>query len=596
MGLDSHKKRMSERMFDKISYILDGKQKRSLLLLLLVIFVGALMEVLGVSAILPLINVAINPSRIEESWYLKMIWDVMGYTQINQMMLFLCILLIVVYIAKNLYITFMYNFQYKFIYTNQRLLAVKMMNSYMHQTYLFHVSRNVAILQRNVSDDVREFYNVVLAALQLLSEILVCLVLVIYLLTTDVLTTLVVALLVAVFGVLVGLVFKKILVKKGEENRQTVIKINQWILQSFNGIKEIKVMGRENFFLKHYTSTFERFTGLQRSQQMLSFLPRPVMETVCISGLLLTLVIKIVAFDTDVASFIPTLSVFAIAAFRMLPSFNRIAGFLSAIMFNRASVDALYQDLVEIEELRHEEKRLETNEHALTFQDGISVNEISFRYPNTENWVLENISLKVEPNTSIALIGSSGSGKSTLADVMLGLLEPQKGTVTVDGYDIRECMGAWHKNIGYIPQTIYLTDDTIRSNIAFGVEPEDINEEMMWKSLKEAQLDEFIKSLPEGLDTMVGDRGVKLSGGQRQRIGIARALYQQPKILILDEATSALDNETEKEVMDAIDGLHGNRTMIIIAHRLSTIKNCDRIYEVGNGTITERSHEEIFNH
>lgn len=580
-------------MIKKVSYILDKNQKIKLLILLGIIFVGALMELLGVSAILPLINVALDPSTIDETWYLVMVRDWFGFTEVSQIVIFLSACLIVIYILKNIYITMQYNLQYRFIFNNQRRLAVKMMNHYMHQNYLFHVSRNVAELQRNVTEDVNGFYTVVLNILQFLAEASVCIVLVLFLMKTDIVTTLVVAFLVLLFAFFFGVIFKKFLVKKGEENRKISVRLTKSILQAFSGIKEIKVMNREEFFLNKYDVTYKRFSVLQRQQTMLSFIPRPTMESVCICGLLITLIVKLTVLKEDVTTFIPSLSVFAIAAFRMLPSFNRISGYMGSIMFNRNAVDILYKDLVEIDELESETKRIQNSNELKVLNQGIDVKNISFKYPNVDKWVLRNLDMHIDPNTSVALIGASGAGKTTLADIILGILECQEGHVEVDGLDIAYNMDTWHSFIGYIPQTIYLMDDSIRANVAFGLDIEQIDEEAMWKAIREAQLEDFVKSLPEGLDTVIGDRGVKLSGGQRQRIGIARALYQNPKVLILDEATSALDNETEKEVMQAIDGLHGTRTLIVIAHRLSTIKKCDVIYEVGDGKVVRREKEDV---
>ncbi|MCM1184230.1 MAG: ABC transporter ATP-binding protein/permease [Roseburia sp.] len=582
-------------MFSKVNYILDKKQKIKLALMLVIIFAGAFVELLGVSCLYPLINVAMDPEVIESTWYLRYVNEIFGFGNANQMILFLALLLIAVYIFKNVYITFMYGLQYRFIFNNQRYLAVKMMDAYMHQSYLFHVSRNVAELQRNVSEDVNGFYTVVLNTLQLLAEASVCVVLIIFLMRTDIFTTLVIACLIGVFSVIVGVVFKKVLVKKGEENRQTCIKVNKWIFQSFNGIKEIKVAGCEDFFIDNYDRSFKRFTVLQRQQSLITFIPRPVMEVVCVCGILSALIIKMYFLHENVSGFIPVLSVFAIAAFRMLPSFNRMSGFMSGIMFDKPSVDVLYNDLVEIEKLQHtREKRCQDAGGRLSLKKEIRLHEVGFRYPNVDKWVLKDVSFEIKSNTSVALIGESGAGKTTLVDIILGILEPQKGQILVDGGNIRENMSVWRRSIGYIPQTIYLMDDTIRANIAFGIEPEEIDEGAMRKALSEAMLDTFVEGLPEGLDTIIGERGVKLSGGQRQRIGIARALYRQPDILILDEATSALDNKTEKEVMEAIDGLHGQRTLIVIAHRLTTIRNCDVIYEIIGGGVRERSHQEIF--
>ncbi len=582
-------------MLKKINYVLDRRQKLNLLFLLLIIFVGAFVELLGVSAILPVVNIALTPEIVDEKWYLILIRDTFGYTTVSQILVFMASIIIAIYILKNLYITFMYSQQYKFIFDNQRKLAIKLLDCYMHQKYQFHVSKNVAELQRNVTTDVNGFYTVVLYVLQFLAEVSVCAVLVIYLAINDLVTTIVVAALVIVFLLFFFGFFKKVLVKKGEQNREYNVIVSKWILQAFSGIKEIKVTNAEHFFVDNYNKSYKKCATIQRQQSMLTFLPRPIMETVCICGLLLAVIIKLSTDGSDVTSFIPSLTVFAVAAFRMLPSFNRITGYMGGIMFNKPSIDAVYKDLKEIEVLMKEQEVEEKSTVDIRMQDKIAVNQVSFKYPENERLILDDASLTIPKNTSVAFIGSSGAGKTTLADLILGLFEPMKGNITVDGIDIKDHMKSWHSCIGYIPQNIYLMDDTIRANITFGIDEKCIDEAAMQKAIKEAQLEELIDFLPEGLDTVIGDRGVKLSGGQRQRIGIARALYRNPKVLVLDEATSALDNETEKEVMEAIDGLHGTRTLIVIAHRLSTIKNCDEIYEVGNGKITKRDKADVLN-
>ena len=580
-------------MLKKISYVLDRRQKIQLVLLLFTILIGAIVELMGITLILPIVSIAMDPSVIDETWYLIIIRDTFGLYEVKEMLLFLASLLIGVYIFKNIYITYMYNAQYHFTYDNQRVLAIKLMDCYMHQKYQFHVSKNVAELQRNITNDVNGFYTVVLNVLQFLTEISVCTFLVVTLMMEDVMATTMVAILVVIFVLFFARFFKKVLGKKGEQSRDLNALVNKWILQSFSGIKEIKVINAEQFFIDNYDKHYKESVTIKRQQSILTFIPRPIMETVCISGLLITLIIRLVLGDGDITAFIPTLSVFVMAAFRMLPAFNRITGYLGTIMFNLPSIHAVYDDLMEIEQLMKEKEQDKHDIAEITLNDAIRMEKLSFKYPENDKWILENVDLEIPQNTSVAFIGSSGAGKTTAADVILGLLEPQSGKVTIDGMDIKEHMHAWHNCIGYIPQTIYLMDDTIRANITFGVSEEEVDEERVRKALKEAQLDVFVDSLKEGLDTVIGDRGVKLSGGQRQRIGIARALYRNPKVLILDEATSALDNETEKEVMAAIDGLHGTRTLIVIAHRLSTIKKCDRIYEVGNGKVVERDKEEV---
>ena len=581
-------------MLKKIGYVLNRKQKLQLAMLLIIIFIGAFVEMLGVSAILPIVNIALKPESVEETWYLVWIRDTLGLYDVKQLLMFMAIVMIVIYIIKNIYIMFMYSEQYRFTFNNQRKLAVQMLNCYMQQEYLFHVSKNVAELQRNVTADVNGFFTVLLNTLQLIAEVSVCVLVSLFLANTDLMTTIMLAVLMVVFIAVFAGIFKKVLVKKGEENRVANMHVTKWILQSFSGIKEIKVIDAEDFFISNYDKHYKKCATLQRQQSVMTIMPRPIMETVCICGLLLTVIIKLQISQTEITDLIPTLTAFAMAAFRLLPAFNRITGYLSGIMFNKPSIDAVYKDLLEIEELTKKKKEVSNENVKLNLSDAIKLEKICFKYPENDKWILKDADLEIEKNTSVAFVGSSGAGKTTVADLILGLFEPQGGKITVNGIDIRANMPAWHENIGYIPQNIYLIDDTIRANITFGIVEEEIDEERIRKALKEAQLDEFVNSLPEGLNTVIGDRGVKLSGGQRQRIGIARALYRNPDVLILDEATSALDNETEREVMAAIDGLHGTRTLIVIAHRLSTIKKCDRIYEIGEGKIKLRSKEEVF--
>lgn len=580
-------------MLKKINYVLNRKQKINLMLLLIIIFIGAFVELLGVSAVMPLIEVATQPQQMNEKWYFVLISGYTGITDSSQMLVFLAVVLIVIYVLKNIYVTMMYSLQYRFIFNNQQRLSVRMMKSYMQQDYLFHVSKNVAELQRNITNDVNGFFTVALNVLQFLAEFSVSAVIIVFLLVQDWASTLVVASLLLLFLGFFMIFFRKVLVKKGEESRQANVLVTKWLFQSFSGIKEIKVTNKEKFFISNYDKNYKNCATVQRQQSILTFLPKPVMETVCICSLMVAMIIKVLVTKSDITSFVTTLSIFAVAAFRMLPSFNKITGYISGMMFNKPAIDSVYRDLREIESLQKQrkEKRLDTQN--IAFHQTIELRDLSFQYPESDKWILKDASLTIRKNTSVAFVGASGAGKTTAADLILGILEPQEGAVLIDGMDIRQCMSSWHEKLGYIPQTIYLMDDTIRANIAFGIPESEIDNAALEKAVKEAQLDEFVESLPEGLNTVVGDRGVKLSGGQRQRIGIARALYRNPQVLILDEATSALDNETEKEVMAAIDGLHGTRTLIIIAHRLSTIQKCDKIYEVGNSGFTGKNKGEV---
>jgi len=301
---------------------------------------------------------------------------------------------------------------------------------------------------------------------------------------------------------------------------------------------------------------------------------------------LLVVIFKLLR-GVDSVYFVSTMSVFAVAAYRLLPSFNRISGYLSRIMFNKVSVDAIYEDLKAVEELEKVERE-EDNSSAIKFEKDIRVDNMSFKYPDSEKNVISDVDILIPKNKSVAFIGPSGAGKTTLADIILGILYPQKGGIKVDGVGISGNSKAWKEKLGYIPQAIFLTDDTIKRNIAYGIDDAEIDEKRIQEVINEAQLREYVDSLPDGIETEIGERGVRLSGGQRQRIGIARALYSNPEILVLDEATSALDTETETAVMEAINHLSGKKTMIIIAHRLSTIENCDIVFEIKDGKVTRQ--------
>ena len=374
----------------------------------------------------------------------------------------------------------------------------------------------------------------------------------------------------------------------GQQTRRLTAQNNKWLRQTFGGIKESIILERRDFFIRRFDQTNEGLMRNRLDYQTISLLPKAILEVLCIGGIMMIVAVKL-ATGTDIVEFIPTLSLFAVAAFRLLPSFNKIVAELSSLQYNKAGVDAIYEDLHQIERLSIiEEEQQEDEIGNLAFEKEIRMENITFHYPSIESNVLENVDMTISKNSSVAFVGPSGAGKTTLADIILGVLDPQRGKVLVDGVDIQKAMRSWHKKIGYIPQFIYLMDDTIRNNIAFGLRPNMIKEDQVWRALEEAQLKEFVESLPEGLDTKIGERGVRLSGGQRQRIGIARALYHNPEFLVLDEATSALDNETEKAVMDAVNFLAGSKTLLIIAHRLTTIEKCDIVYEIKDKRVVKR--------
>lgn len=569
----------------KLNYILTKRQKLELAGMTVLIIIGSALELMGVTAILPVISAIMQPEALVHQKYYSFIYRFFHLQSGLQLALVLILFLIVIYVAKNAYLIFMYHKQYRFVYKNLHALSDQMMDCYLHQPYLFHVAKSSAELLRNINVDAGNFYGVIQAGIQLATECMVCLTLFVYLLIQDKTITLTILGLMLIILFLFLKVYKKILFRLGQKSRFYFMEVNKWVQQGLGGIKEIKVLNEENFFFQKFDEAYAGHADTECTYHSLVSIPKPLIETVCIGGLLGTIGIKVM-LGTDLDYFLPVLSVFAVAAFRMLPSFNRITDYLSTIMYQKASVDAVYEDLKEIEELRKRQAETDTAEE-LPFRQSICVENVTFRYPNTDKKVLDHVNLTIRKNSSIALIGHSGAGKTTLADLILGVLNPEDGSITADGKNIYECLNAWHRKIGYIPQTIYLLDDTIRHNIAFGIPDSEIDERKMEYAIERAQLKDMIAGLKDGLDTEIGEGGVRLSGGQRQRIGIARALYREPEILVLDEATAALDNETEAAVMEAIEKLHGEMTLLIIAHRLSTIQNCDVVYEVGEGTVKE---------
>lgn len=572
----------------KLNYIFNTKQKVEIFWLFVIICIGSGLELMGVSVILPIINGIMAPDKMLEEPVYIWIYEKFHMTSVRPLIMLLLVSLIVVYVIKNAFLIYMYNKQYKFIFENQRVLADRMVKCYMSQPYLFHVSKNSAELLRNINEDTGNFFGALQAGIKLLTELMVCLVLGVYLLIKDKTITISVVCLLAIMLWLSVKVYKKNLVRMGARNRFYQMSLNKWVQQSFGGIKEVKILNKEKFFYDKYDEAYRGHAKSEYTYHTLLMIPKPIIETMCICGLLGAIAIKFWWRGADITYFVPILSVFAIAAFRLLPSFNRITEYLGTILYQKSAITSIYEDLKEIDELNAQKREKNKEEKAIQFQNKIEIKDLTFSYPGAEKEVLKDLNLEIRKKSSVAFIGHSGAGKTTLADILMGLLKPAKGDVCVDGVSIFEGLNSWHQIIGYIPQTIYLMDDTIKNNIAFGIEEKEINPARLKYAVEQAQLSQLIEELEFGLDTKIGEMGVRLSGGQRQRIGIARALYHNPEILVLDEATSALDNETEKAVMDAIETLHGKMTLIIIAHRLSTIKDCDYVYEIGDGKATQK--------
>lgn len=577
----------------KILYILPHRTKIRAAELFVVILVGAFAELVGVSVILPLIDLGIEPQNMQYNRYCRMLMMLTGWEDPEQIILALIVFIAIIYVCKNVYLAWMNNVMYRFTMNLQRNTAVRLMRSYLKQPYSYFLKTNTSDIIRSVNDDTSGFQSTVLNLLQILSNSIMCLMLMGYLFITNPMITVVVCVLVGSGFLIVYFIVNKRMRAMGKKAQQLKGLVIKTLQEAFHGIKEIKILGREDYFSNEYDRNYYRSADYDRKSNLYSLLPKYLIEAIAILGILLCLAIAVLK-DGGYSGMIGQLSVFAFAAFKLLPAVNAIYAYASTVQYKKASVDLVYNDIKEMEEKdKADRKAVDEAEGKLTFKEAIRGEKVSFHYENSDVKVIDHADVKINKGESIGIIGKSGQGKTTFADLLLGLLSPVEGRITSDGSDISIHYNDWLSKIGYIPQSIFLADASIRENIAFGVNRESINEENVKEAVKEAQLEEFIKSLPEGLDTVIGEGGVRLSGGQRQRIGIARALYNKPEILFFDEATSALDNNTEREVMRSIESLHGEKTMIIIAHRLTTLTHCDRIIEVSNGKLIEKEKDEV---
>ena len=495
--------------------------------------------------------------------------------------------LVLVFVTKNIFLFFQQKVQLKFVYTNQFATSRRMMINFMQRPYEYYLNADTAVIQRSITSDVNNMYGLILALLQLISEGIVFVCLAAASLVADVWMSLTVTALLVVALLVIKCILKPIMRKAGEENQEFYSGLYKWIDQSVMGIKEIKIARKEGYFINEYSKCGAGYVSAVQRYNLYNATPRLLIETLAIAGMILYLMIQLLQ-GTAAADIVPQLGVLAVAAMRLIPCANRINNHLTSISYFEPFFMGVSDNLQE--EIRDEnvdynaetyQKKIDVEK--LDVRKEIVLQDITYRYPNSQTLIFDHADMMIPVGKSVGIVGTSGAGKTTIVDILLGLLQLETGSILADGVEVREHYASWLKNIGYIPQTIFMIDSTIRRNVAFGYADEDIDDNKVWEALREAQLDEFVKGLPEGLDTSIGERGIRISGGQRQRIGIARALFEDPEVLVLDEATSALDNETEAAIMDSINRLHGRKTLIIIAHRLQTIEKCDMVYRVEDG-------------
>ena len=575
------------KIYRKMMVLLDKQHKRKMVLLVFLMLVSGALETLGVSMVYPVMNVVMEENAIEKHWYLQVICNWFNLDNTRELTIFVMVALVLVFVIKNAFLFLQQKIQLKFVYTNQFATSRRMMINFMERPYEYYLNADTAVIQRSITSDVNNMYGLILALLQLVSEGIVFVCLAAVSLVTDVYMSITVTILLVVVLLVIKCILKPIMKKAGEENQEYYSGLYKWIDQSVMGIKEIKIANKENYFINEYSKCGAGYVDAVQRYNLYNATPRLLIETVAIAGMILYMLVQLMN-GTQVEDIMPQLSLLAVAAMRLIPCANRINNHLTSIAyfepFFMGVSDNLQEDIrdesIDYSEEAYQEKK---DVEKLEIKDKIELKQITYKYPNTDVLIFDRADMEIPIGKSVGIVGTSGAGKTTVVDILLGLLRLESGEILADGVEVREHYASWLKNIGYIPQMIFMLDSTIRNNVAFGCADEDIDDAKVWEALKEAQLDGFVRTLPEGLDTSIGERGIRLSGGQRQRIGIARALFEDPEVLVLDEATSALDNETEAAIMESINRLHGRKTLIIIAHRLRTIEKCDMVYRVENG-------------
>lgn len=573
----------------KFNKLLNGKQKSRLAILAVVTVIGAFLEVIGVSLMLPLITAIMQPNIIKTNKYIAYVCNILDLHSHRTFVIMCIIAVILVFIFKDLFLMMQYYIQARFVYNNQFATQQKMLNGFLNRPYEFFLSVESGEILRVIQSDVPTTYGLLTTILSMFTELIASLAISITIFIIDPVMTTFVIIMMGLVVLAISKCVKPILKKKGEDRHIHGSLTYKWLIQSITGIKEIKVGAKEEFFSENFTISGKKYISAEKWSTVFSNIPRLMIEMVSVCSTLAFIAFMIYK-GKEIETLVPTLGAFAMAAMKLMPSANRIISAINQVVFQEPSLNKLLTDIEMFEEdetryAKYNKNNSNEIENRLSFNDKIELHNVTYGYQNSDKLILDNANMEMPIGKSIGIVGASGAGKTTAVDILLGVLLSKKGKVLTDGQNVMDNYSEWLSHIGYRPQAIFMLDDDIKSNVAFGVSKEEQNEERVWKALREAQLEEFVRTLPEGINTQIGERGMRLSGGQRQRIGIARALYNDPDLMVFDEATSALDNETEAAVMDSINSLHGKKTMIIIAHRLQTIANCDIVYRVENGKI-----------
>lgn len=575
------------KIYQKLWHLLPENQRPVAIAMLGMVIVGMVMEMLGVGLIIPALIIMTENDVTSKYPIVKPLLNMLGNPSHERLVIGGMLTLVGAFALKALFLAFLAWRQADFVSKIQSEISKRLFEGYMCQPYTFHLQRNSAQLIRNTLGHASSFSGAIQQGLVLIMEILVVIGISLVLLVMEPFGA---VLVVSTLG-LAGWSFNRLthnyIIRWGEEFQLHEGYRVQHIQEGLGGVKDVKLLGRENDFFTQYGFHNLGSARIKMRQVTLQALPRLFLELLAVTGLA-TLVVIMIGQSKPAEMLIPVVGLFAVAAFRIMPSVNRLVSVFQSISFSLPVINTLFDEF----QLLNATKVPQSGQ-LLKFEKMLSLEQVDFQYPCAEGMALSKINISIPCGNSIGFIGFSGAGKSTLIDIILGLLTPTGGAIKIDGINIQENLRGWQDQIGYVPQFIYLTDDTLRRNIAFGLHVDEISEEAVWRSLRSAQLEQFVNELPQGIDTLVGERGVRLSGGQRQRIGIARALYHDPAVLVLDEATSSLDIETERGLMRAVRTLQSDKTILIVAHRVSTVEHCQRLYRLDKGEIVDEGEASV---
>ncbi len=576
------------KLLRQLWYILNRKERIQGTFLLCGMAVGAMFEAVSIGLLIPFIAVLREPELVDKAPAARSLLTFLNIREPRGMLIAIGFGLVGVFVIKSGYLVLLYRSLFRYVFEKQVGLARQLLTGYLSVAYTFHLQRNSAEIIRTTTETLQRFTTGFLVSLlMVLGEVLVVAALLLLLMLIEPLATLGAMIALGIPAALVYWTMQHRLAASGRLVERSLASMIQWTEQAIGGIKETLIMGRATFFTDRHAYHAGQFAEANRSSMLLSSIPRLVIDTLAVTAMV-TIVLIILARGQDPQSILPVLGMFAVAAIRLMPSATRIANGLAQLRFHYGATEVLYNELRATSGGSTQAASASSaggSNSKFPFERSITLEHLSYHYPSVLQPTISDVSLEIPRGHWVGLIGPTGAGKTTLVDLILGLLVPASGRILVDGRDLMNDVCGWQRIIGYVPQDVYLMDETVRRNVAFGLPDQDIDDERVWKSLRAAQVDGLVCALPGRLDGMVGERGDRLSGGERQRLGIARALYHDPKVLVVDEGTANLDNETEAAIVRTLAGLRGEKTIVVVTHRLPLVRDCDRVYLLKQGQV-----------